>query len=92
MGCPKNTAGMLADAAVARGVRGQRAGLLNRPQIGGIETGNRGILVDLRVMKRASAVVTGLQGLAVGRSGGRFEGLMNTCTNHRRKHLVLALY
>ena len=81
---------MLADAAGARRVRGQSAGLLNRPQIGGVETGNRGGLVDLRLIKRASAVMTGLHWLAIGRSGGRSEGLVNTCTNHRRKYLMLA--
>lgn len=73
---------MLANAAGARGVRGQRAGLFDRPQIGGIEAGNRRVSVDLRLMKRASTVMTGLQWLTVRRPDRCFEGLMNACTNH----------
>lgn len=80
MGCPKKAAGMLADTVGARRVRGQRAGLLDRPQIGGIEAGNRRVSVDLRLMKGASAVVTGLQWLTVCRPDRCSEGLMNACT------------
>ena len=88
MGCSENPAGTLADAAGARGVRAQRAGLFDRAYVGGVEAGNRSILGDLCVMKRASAVMTGLQGGAVVGSSGSFEGLMDTCTNHDYSQLV----
>ena len=82
---------MPADTAGARGVRGQRAGLLDRPQIGGIEAGNRRVSVDLRLMKGASAVVTGLQRLTVDRPDRCSEGLMNACTNRRYQLCLQAM-
>lgn len=53
----------MADAASARWICGQSAGLLDSPEIGGIETGGRSVLRDLRLMKRA--IVIGLHRLAV---------------------------
>ena len=87
--CLEKAAGMPTEAASARG---QRTGLLNSSKVSGIETGNRSVLGDLCLMKRASAVVTGLQWLAVDWSGRRFEGLMNTCMPHTCKSLETAMH
>ena len=69
---------MMADATRARGVCGQCAGLLDSPEIGGIETRDGSVLRDLRLMKRA--IVIGLHRPAAGSPGIRFEGLVNTCS------------